>query len=115
MFVTLTLKFPAAVHETGGEGAVQYPCRVTNTTEHSWTPGEMLPAAVESATCGPSAGPIWLTRSKFESSYWRGKSCPSNPSENAMYSRPKCVVDAKNMFGSTTDAANERTPGDVSL
>ena len=25
----------------------------------------MLPAVAESATAGPSAGPIWLTRSKF--------------------------------------------------
>jgi hypothetical protein len=31
----------------------------------------MLPASVASATEGPSAGPIWLTRSKYVSSYWR--------------------------------------------
>lgn len=34
MFVTLTWKPPAAVQETGGDGAVQNPWRVTNTTEH---------------------------------------------------------------------------------
>ena len=94
IFVTLTIKPPAAVHETGGEGSVQNPCRVTNTTTHWCTPGEMLPE-VESASAGPSAGPIWLTRSRFRSSNWRGKSWPVTPSLNAMYSRPKIVVEAR--------------------
>ncbi len=55
MLVALALKPPAAVQLTGSEGAVQYPWRVTKTTTHWCTPGEMLPVDVESATCGPSA------------------------------------------------------------
>src|ERR1700735_1357751 len=65
----------------------------------------MLPTEVESATEGPSAGPIWLTRSKLVSSYCRGRSCPIKPSPKAMYSRPKRVVDAKNNPGLTALAA----------
>ena len=33
----------ATVHETGGEGRVRYPCRVTKITAHWCTPAEIEP------------------------------------------------------------------------
>lgn len=68
IFVTVTCFEPAAVHVATGEGAVQKPWRVTNTTTHSCTPGEIFPVSAESASAGPSPGPTWLTRSKKVSS-----------------------------------------------
>src|SRR5580704_19776979 len=99
IFVTETCYEPAAVQLAMGEGTVQNPWRVTNTTTHSCTPGEIFPVSVESASAGASPGPTWLTRSKKVSSNWRGRSAPTRPFENAMYSRPKCVVEAKSRFG----------------
>src|SRR5258708_9694729 len=43
--------------------------------------------AFSSTTVGPAPGPPWLTRSRFVSSYCRGKSFPVIPSLVAKYSR----------------------------
>src|SRR5487761_1841126 len=49
------------------------------------------------------------------SSYCRGMSSPSVVFENAMYSRPKYVADARNNPGETALATMESWPGEVSL
>src|ERR1700722_10311142 len=52
IFVTETCFEPAAVQLVTGEGAVQNPWRVTKTTTHSCTPGEIFPVSEESASGG---------------------------------------------------------------
>src|ERR1700733_1158969 len=115
IFVMVTCFPPAAVQEIAGEGAVQNPWRVTKIITTWCTPAEMLPAAAASAAEGPPPGPHWLTRSKYVSSNWRGRSWPTRLSLKAIYSRPKSVVELRKRFGVPADATRPRTPGEVSL
>src|SRR5260370_40846498 len=68
-----------------------------------------------SMTVGPAPGPLWLTRSKFVSSYWRGRSLPVFPSLMARYSLPKSVVEFAKALFTRPVAMLESVPGVVSL
>src|SRR6266478_2112941 len=68
-----------------------------------------------SITVGPAPGPLWLTRSKLASSYWRGRSLPVLPSLMARYSLPKSVVEFAKALGARAVAMLASVPGVVSL
>src|SRR5258708_13433426 len=60
---------------------------------------EIATVTFSSITVGPAPDPPWLTRSKFVSSYWRGKSLPVFPSLMARYSLPKTAVEFAKPLG----------------
>src|SRR5215471_5589494 len=66
-------------------------------------------------TVGPAPGPLWLTRSRFVSSYWRGRSLPVLPSQMARYSLPKSVVEFAKALLARPLATLASVPGEVSL
>src|SRR5229473_3845584 len=66
-----------------------------------------------STTDGPAPGPLWLTRSKLVSSYWRGRSLPVLPSLMARYSLPKSVVELAKALGARAVAMLASVPGVV--
>src|SRR5260370_22357823 len=76
---------------------------------------EIATVTFSSIAVGPAPGPPWLTRSKFVSSYWRGRSLPVFPSLMARYSLPKSVVEFAKALGARPVAMLESVPGVGSL
>ncbi len=78
-------------------------------------PAEIETVTFSSIAVGPAPGPPWLTRSRFISSNWRGKSIPDLPSLSARYSRPKSVVEFAYAFGARPLAMEVSVPAVASL
>src|SRR2546425_10629973 len=54
---------------------------------------EISTTTFSSTAVGPAPGPLWLTRSKFASSNWRGRALPGFPSLMARYFLPTSDVE----------------------